>query len=405
MKTYVFPGQGSQAKGMGENLFEEFPDLIEKSDAILGYSIKTLCLENPDGKLRLTQYTQPALYVVNALTYFKKLKGMNKKPNFLAGHSLGEYNAILAAGGFDFETGLKLVKKRGELMSRASGGAMAAVVGLTEDKIKEILRKNELTDIDIANLNTTTQIVISGYKDDIDRAKPFFEREGASYIALNVSAAFHSRYMQDAKDEFEEYLKGFKFSEITIPVISNVTAKPYDPNDVVSNLADQLRCSVRWTDSIRYLISQGEMEFEELGSGSVLTQLIARIKSETPTAQQEATNVKEVAAHAEENLRNQFKETINIESSSREEPTVNKSIDDTDEDIEGRTAYKRKIEVTYQKIADWNKSYPIGTKVTCQGYNEELKTRTKAMVLFGHRAAIYVEDYNGYFALDEITPA
>jgi len=372
MKTYVFPGQGSQVKGMGANLFEEFPDLIEKADAILGYSIKTLCIENQEEKLHLTQYTQPAIYVVNALTYFKKLKEMNKKPDFLAGHSLGEYNAILAAGGFDFETGLKLVKKRGELMSRASGGAMAAIIKLTEDEVKEILRKNELTDIDIANLNSTTQIVISGYKDDLDRAKPIFEREGASYIALNVSAAFHSRYMQEAKDEFEKHLKNFKFSELTIPVISNVTGKPYDPNDVVSILTDQLCSTVRWTDSIRYLISQGEMEFEELGPGMVLTKLIAKIKSETSVAQQDEINVKEVAADAE--------------------------------DMEGKTAYKRKIAATYQKIADWNKIYSIGTKVTCRGYKGELKTRTEAMVLFGHRAAIYVEDYNGYFALDEITP-
>lgn len=404
MKTYVFPGQGSQTKGMGAPLFEEFPELIEKADEILGYSIKTLCLEDPDGKLSLTQYTQPALYVVNALTYFKKLKEMNKQPDFLAGHSLGEYNAILAAGGFDFETGLKLVKKRGELMSRVSGGAMAAVVGLTEDKIKEILRKSEFTGIDIANLNTTTQIVISGYKDDIYNAKPFFEREGAAYIVLKVSAAFHSRYMEDAKNEFENYLKGFKFSELTIPVISNVTANPYDSNNIVSNLAKQLRASVRWTDSIKYLISHGEIEFEELGPGNVLTNLIAKIRSEIPSAHQEKNNIKKVVFNVEENFENQDEITINVDVSSKDESTANNFINNNDEDFEGRTEYKRKLEVTYQKITNWNKAYPVGTKVICKGYKEELKTRTEAMLLFGHRAAIYVENYNGYFALDEIIP-
>ncbi|WP_202128721.1 ACP S-malonyltransferase [Paenibacillus dendrobii] len=375
MKTYVFPGQGSQAKGMGEGLFEAFPDLVEKADTILGYSIRTLCLDNPGGKLHFTQYTQPALYVVNALTYLKKLRDGSPKPDFLAGHSLGEYNAILAAGGFDFETGLRLVKKRGELMGRASGGAMAAVVGLTEDQIKAVLGNNALTDIDIANLNTTTQIVISGNKDSIDHAKPYFEREGADYIPLNVSAAFHSRYMQEAKDEFEQYLKEFSYSDLAIPVISNVNAKPYDPAEIVPNLAEQLRSSVRWADSIRYLIRQGEMEFEELGPGSVLTKIIAKIKAEAPVVQQ-GVAVGSVGTNA---------------------------IDRMKEDTEGRTEFQRRINAAYQQTADWNKAYPIGTKVTCKGYKDVLITRTEAMVLFGHRAALYVEGYNGYFALDEIT--
>ncbi|QDH19798.1 ACP S-malonyltransferase [Saccharibacillus brassicae] len=375
MKTYVFPGQGSQAKGMGEGLFEAFPDLVEKADAILGYSIRTLCLDNPEGKLRFTQYTQPALYVVNALTYLKKLRDGNPKPDFLAGHSLGEYNAILAAGGFDFETGLKLVKKRGELMSRASGGAMAAVVGLIEDQIKAVLVNNKLTEIDIANLNTTTQIVISGNKDDIDRAKPYFEREGADYIPLNVSAAFHSRHMQEAKDEFEQYLKEFSYSELTIPVISNVTARPYNPAKIMSNLAEQLCSSVRWTDSIRYLIRQGGMEFEELGPGGVLSKIIAKIKVEAPATQQRVSSSPRV-------------------TSSSVHKEVNK---------EGQAEFERKINKAYQQTSDWNQAYPIGIKVTCKGYENALITRTEAMVLFGHRAVVYVEGYNGYFALDELT--
>ena len=135
MTTYVFPGQGSQNKGMGGTLFDDFSELTVQADAILGYSIKRLCLEDPQIKLSLTQYTQPALYIVNAFSYLKRLREIGKKPNFVAGHSLGEYSALFAAEVFDFPTGLQLVKKRGELMSRASGGAMAAILGLDEEQI------------------------------------------------------------------------------------------------------------------------------------------------------------------------------------------------------------------------------------------------------------------------------
>ncbi|MBF0103655.1 MAG: acyltransferase domain-containing protein, partial [Desulfobacterales bacterium] len=135
MLTFVFPGQGSQKTGMGESLFDEYKELTAQADEILGYSIKQLCLENLENNLQKTQFTQPALYVVNALSYLKKLDEVGKKPDFVAGHSLGEYNALLAANAFDFETGLKLVQKRGELMSKAIGGGMAAVIGFNRDQI------------------------------------------------------------------------------------------------------------------------------------------------------------------------------------------------------------------------------------------------------------------------------
>src|SRR6516162_2607290 len=131
MTAFLFPGQGSQRKGMGSTLFEEFQEVTARADEILGYSIKELCLHDPHQQLGQTQFTQPALYVVNALSYLKKMKDGSKVPTYLAGHSLGEYNALFAAGVFDFETGLRLVKKRGELMSQATGGGMAAVIGFT----------------------------------------------------------------------------------------------------------------------------------------------------------------------------------------------------------------------------------------------------------------------------------
>jgi trans-AT polyketide synthase/acyltransferase/oxidoreductase domain-containing protein len=281
MITWVFPGQGSQEKGMGATLFDEFADLTAQADEILGYSIKTLCLENPNRQLNQTQYTQPALYVVNALTYFKKLKEANKQPDFVAGHSLGEYNALLAAGGVDFATGLKLVQKRGQLMSQASGGGMAAVINCPNDKLKAILTENGLTGIDIANYNSPSQIVIAGHKDDINRVYEIFElMEEIRCVVLNVSAAFHSRYMRDAQQEFEQFLNRFEFAELKIPIISNVTARPYQQTEIAANLAKQMTHSVNWVDSIRYLMGQREMEFEEVGPGNVLTKLVAKIQKE-----------------------------------------------------------------------------------------------------------------------------
>jgi len=173
MKTHMFPGQGSQSKGMGGTLFDEFKELTHKADKILGYSIKELCLEDPRRELNQTQFTQPALYVVNALSYFKKVEESGQKPDFVVGHSLGEFSALLAAECIDFEAGLKLVKKRGELMSQATGGGMAAILNATKEKIETILKENGLTNIDLANYNTPSQIVISGLKDEIGKATSF----------------------------------------------------------------------------------------------------------------------------------------------------------------------------------------------------------------------------------------
>ena len=282
MITFVFPGQGSQHNGMGGTLFDEFEKLTAKADEILGYSIKKLCLEDPNGQLSETQYTQPALYIVNALNYLKKVKDIGKTPDYVAGHSLGEYNALFAADAFYFETGLKMVIKRGELMSHATGGGMAAVIGLNEEQIADVLRQNNLQNIDIANYNTPSQIVISGLKTDIDFAKSIFEgiKDVKMFIPLKTSGAFHSRYMKEAKREFEVFLKMFEFSELSIPVISNVHARPYKQSDIKQNLIGQITHSVKWMNSIRYLMGLGEMEFIEIGPGKVLTGLIQQIKKE-----------------------------------------------------------------------------------------------------------------------------
>jgi trans-AT polyketide synthase, acyltransferase and oxidoreductase domains len=282
MLTYIFPGQGSQQKGMGGALFDEFKELTAKADQILGFSIKELCFEDPNLQLSQTQYTQPALFVVNALSYLKKIKERGRRPDYVAGHSLGEYNALFAAGAFDFETGLKLVKRRGEMMSRATGGGMAAIIGLNEEEVEEALAENGFASIDIANLNTPSQIVIAGPKEDIDFAKSIFEaiKSVKMYAPLKVSGAFHSRYMSESKKEYEKFIDTVQFSQLTIPVISNVQARPYKQAEIKKNLAEQVAHSVKWSESIRYLMGLGEMEFEEVGPGKVLTGMVQRIQRE-----------------------------------------------------------------------------------------------------------------------------
>jgi malonyl CoA-acyl carrier protein transacylase len=279
--AYVFPGQGSQYLGMGVGLFDEFQELTEIADRTLGYSIKRLCTQDPDKQLALTQFTQPAVYVVNALSYFKKIQTEESRPGFVAGHSLGEYNALLAAGAFDFETGLRLVRKRGELMSRVAGG-MAAVIGLQADAITKILDENGLNSIDIANLNAPEQIVLAGPEAEIRAARPFFIDRGAHYVPLNVSAPFHSRYMQPVKREFAEYLCNFRFSPLSCSVISNVDANPY-PDDSLPRLLTEQTCRpVKWTGTICHLLDRSVQHFHEVGPGQVLTKLMALIRRSRP---------------------------------------------------------------------------------------------------------------------------
>jgi malonyl CoA-acyl carrier protein transacylase len=287
MIAFVFPGQGSQKRGMGQGLFDEsrqYAEVEKDVDAILGYSLRKLCLEDADNRLKETQFTQPCLYVVNALHYYKATE-QGARPDYLAGHSLGEYNALLAAGVFDFLTGLRLVQKRGELMSRAKNGAMGAVIGLGARLVAKALQENGLASIDVANFNTPSQTVVSGPIEDIKRAGPLFEKAGARiYMPLQVSAAFHSRYMADAAKAFADFLAPMSFAAPKIPVVANATAQPY-PTDfgsesVKSLLVKQITHSVQWTKSIRFLISQGVTQFSEMGPGNVLTRITQQIQQE-----------------------------------------------------------------------------------------------------------------------------
>lgn len=281
MRAYLFPGQGSQAIGMGGKLFDEFPLLTEQASEILGYSIRDLCLHNPDERLSQTQYTQPALFVVNALSYEQKCRDGQGPPACAAGHSLGEFNALHAAGMLDFATALRLVKRRGEFMAQARGGGMAAIIGLSREQVDAALQSSPFNQLQIANLNSPFQIVVSGLHADVLAAQPFFEQAGARmYLPLNVSGAFHSRYMSDAATQFAALLDSVRFAPFQFPVIANVTARPYTVEQARELLSAQLTEPVQWTDSMRYLIARGVTDFEEVGPGNVLTGLVARIRRE-----------------------------------------------------------------------------------------------------------------------------
>jgi len=389
MKTFMFPGQGSQSRGMGGELFDEFDELTKKADKILGYSIKELCLEDPRRELNKTQFTQPALYVVNAFSYYKKIKEMGEKPDFVIGHSLGEFNALLAADCFDFEAGLKLIKKRGELMSQVKDGAMAAILNATKDEIENILAENKLTNIDLANYNTPSQIVISGLLEEVGRAEPFFQQGKILYYPLNTSGAFHSKFMEPSKEKFQKYLKRFKLSKLNIPVIANVTAEPYQDNKILDTLASQISSTVKWSESVQYLMeldNESEMEFIELGHGDVLTKLIDTIKRETAKESEADESVKVTESKP------QTTNTSSAESATDKKDTANS------------TDSSNQVQNKIQELVDaWNLKHPIGTKVksTIMDY-DDLETRTEAVVLFGHRAAVYMKNYNGYFDLKEI---
>ena len=211
VKAFLFPGQGAQRMGMGSGLFDRFPELTRTADAVLGYSIESVCREGPLEKLTRTEITQPAIYVVNALSYLRRVEA-GPKPEYLAGHSVAEYVALFAAGSVDFETGLRLVRKRGELMGQATGGGMAAVIGLDADQVAAILERHRLKSLFAANFNTPRQIVISGAKDDVVRAEPLFLAGGASYYkVLTVGGAFHTPFMAAARDRFREFVAGIAF--------------------------------------------------------------------------------------------------------------------------------------------------------------------------------------------------
>lgn len=263
---------------MGADLFDRFPEWTAEADAILGYSIRELCVNDPHAELGQTAFTQPALFVVNAMTYRARREDGGAPPSFVAGHSLGEYNALHAAGVFGFGEGLRMVQRRGALMGQVTGGGMAAVIGMPPAAIETLLASSDAgARLDVANYNSLEQTVIAGRKEDLSEVGPTFKAAGGRFIPLKVSAPFHSRYMREPMEQFAGFLAEFQFHAPAVPVIANVTARPYAADRIRDTLAEQIGHAVRWLDSVRYLLDHGVTVFEEAGPGTVLTKLCGQI--------------------------------------------------------------------------------------------------------------------------------
>lgn len=280
MRALLFPGQGAQRVGMGAELFGAFPDLVARADDILGLSLAKLCREGPAERLMETRLTQPAVYAVGALAYLSRRETI-PPPDYLLGHSVGEYVALFAAEVFDFETGLRLVKARGELMGAAQGGGMAAVLGLDADAVAAVLAEHAPGEVHAANYNTPRQIVISGKREAVARLEAAFRKAGATYFkVLDVSGAFHTPFMAPARDAFRAVVADTAFAPPRIPVISNVTARPHDAATLRERMVEQITAPVRWSDSIRYLLARGlaPADFEEIAPKgvSVVKAMVAR---------------------------------------------------------------------------------------------------------------------------------
>lgn len=282
--AFIFPGQGSQYVGMGKEIYASFPQakaIFDKADKILGFSLAKLCFQGPQEELKATINCQPAIFTLSiaCLEALKtNPKSKNLHPKFMAGLSLGEYSALVAAGVFSFEDGLRIVRQRAEYMeedAKSTPGKMAAILGMELDKIKAICKDCATY---VANLNCPGQVVVSGKSADIKKTVEAVKAEGLKAVVLEVSGAFHSYYMNPAGKKLSLLLDKAKISLPQVPVVSNVSAKPETTADQIkSSLVRQVSSSVLWEESVRYIAAQGITEFLEIGPGQVLKGMLRRI--------------------------------------------------------------------------------------------------------------------------------
>jgi len=289
MKAFVFPGQGAQYIGMGKDLYEsssEAKDMFEKANKILGFNITKIMFEGEEEDLRQTKVTQPAIFLHSVI--LAKVLGDKFTPEVVAGHSLGEFSALVAAGALSFEDGLKLVSKRAMAMQKAcevEPSTMAAIVGMEDEVVENVV--NNIEEIVVpANYNCPGQLVISGSIAGIDKAiKQLTEAGARRAMKLNVGGAFHSPLMAPAKEELAEAIAKTKFNDPICPIYQNVTGQAVKSADIIKeNLISQLTSPVRWTQTMKNMIADGLSEYTEVGPGKVLQGLLKKVDRKIPTS-------------------------------------------------------------------------------------------------------------------------
>jgi [acyl-carrier-protein] S-malonyltransferase len=289
MKAYIFPGQGAQFPGMGKDLYEQSEqarELFEKANEILGFSITDVMFSGTEEDLKQTNVTQPAIFLHSVI--LAKVLGDDFKPEMVAGHSLGEFSALVSAGALSFEDGLRLVAARANAMQKAceiQPGAMAAILALDDFTVEDICE--QVSDVVVpANYNCPGQLVISGTVAGVDAACEKMTAAGAKRaMKLNVGGAFHSPLMEAARVELEQAIVATQFNQPVCPVYQNIDAKPYtDVEQIKHNLIAQLTGPVRWTQTVMHMLEDGATSFTEVGPGKVLQGLVKKVNREVETA-------------------------------------------------------------------------------------------------------------------------
>lgn len=311
--AFIFPGQGSQEIGMGQALVEAYPaarQIVTQADDILGFPLSELCFNGPEVELNDTINTQIAIFVTSIATWeAMKAAGYTVKPAYLAGHSLGEYTAYVVANVLSFEAAARLVRERGRLMKKAgelNPGGMAAIIKLPDETVSDICQQAMSEGhgpVQVANYNAPEQVVVSGDEAAVERCMTLAKEAGArKVVKLPVSVAPHSALMGVIADEFQQLINDTSLNLPEIPIVANITARPLESlADIRTEMAQQLTASVRWTDSVRYMLQQDVTEFVEIGPKKVLSSLVRRVEKrvQVQTVQTPADVANLLEKHAE----------------------------------------------------------------------------------------------------------